>query len=612
MMNKLAAVVCVAAFSVGAVFAEDVKIESPSGRIKMSVSVPENGKLTYDVSVRDKAVFSKSPLGINLGRSVCGDKVKFVREERKFEDSTYPTRGVHALAHNHYNEVDIYMHDAGADTDFTLEVRVFDDAVAFRYLLPKPKTEYNIGGEASAWRFAVRCHLWAAVGNDKYEANIRPYRLLSLPRENIYMPLTAILPNNLGYACLTEANLIGYPGSCLTRGADRMSIKPAPCGRMKTDKAVVTPWRVAILAKDLTALVNTDAIKNLCPPPSKELANADWIKPGRFVWSWWSSDLVPPAKQKEYADMAKELGFEYNIITWHWDKWKNPWETVADIVSYSEKRGVRVWIWEHSNKLRTPEVRKKYFAKAAKAGVAGLKIDFMPPESAETVQLYDDILKLAAEYKLMINFHGACKPTGRARTWPQEVSREGIRGLEMRMKGRFSTDSQHDAVLPFTRFVIGAGDFTPTAFNPDLLDGYSWPHELAQAIVFTSPIVNYAEKPELLLANPAVDIIKTIPTVWDETIVLKGSSIGKRQVAAFARRTGDTWFIGILNCGWSGRFNIDLSFLPEGSYKMEIFEDDHNKPAAYKRSEKVVTNKDSKMTSMRAKGGFVARLTPVK
>jgi alpha-glucosidase len=505
--------------------------------------------------------------------------------------------------------VDIFMRDSGAETDFSIEVRVFDDAVAYRYLLPKPKTEYDIGGELSAWRFAVRSRLWAAAGNDKYEANIRPYRLLNLPRENIYMPLTAILPDNLGYACLTEANLIGYPGSFLTRGDDRMSIKLAPCGRMKTAKAVVTPWRVAILAKDLTALVNTDAIKNLCPAPPKELANADWIKPGRFVWSWWSSDLVPPAKQKEYADMAKELGFEYNIVTWHWDGWKNPWKTVADIVSYSEARGVRVWIWEHSNKLRTPEVREEYFAKAAKAGVAGLKIDFMPPESAETVQMYDDMLKLAAKYRLMINFHGAAKPTGRSRTWPQELTREAIRGLEMRMRGRFSMDSQHDAVLPFTRFVVGAADYTPTSFNPDLLDGYSWPHQLAQAIVFTSPVTYYAEKPELLLANPAVDIIKAIPTVWDETIVLKGSSIGKMQMAGFARRKGDTWFVGILNCGWSCNFDVDLSFLPEGEYWMEIFEDDHNKLAAYKRSEKVVTRKESMRTSMRGKGGFVARLT---
>jgi len=372
MMNKLAAVVCMAAFCAGAVFAEDVKIESPSGRIKMSVSVPENGKLTYDVTVRDKAVFSKSPLGINLGRSVCGDKVKFVREERKSEDSTYPTRGVHALAHNHYNEVDIYMHDAGADTDFTLEVRVFDDAVAFRYLLPKPKTEYNIGGEASAWRFVGnRIYFWAAVGNDKYEANIRKYRVSNMPRENIYMPLTATLPNNLGYLCLTEANLTEYSGSLLTRGADRMSIRLASCGRIKTDKAVVTPWRVAILAKDLTALVNTDVIKNLCPPPPKELANADWIKPGRSVWSWWSSDTVGPEKQKKYADMAHELGFEYNLIDWHWPNWKDHWKTLADVVAYSKERGVRVWVWRHSNKLRTPEDREEFFANAAKAGVAG-------------------------------------------------------------------------------------------------------------------------------------------------------------------------------------------------------------------------------------------------
>jgi alpha-glucosidase len=603
------AVICAWVAWGGSALAETVKIESPSGRIMMSVSIPDGGKLTYDVSVNDKSIFAKSPLGISLGRNVCGEKARFVREERKSEDSTYPARGVHALARNHYNEVDVFMHDSGAETDFSLEVRVFDDAVAYRYLLPKPKTGYNIGAELSAWRFAVRASFWAATGNDKYEANIRRYRLSSMPRENIYMPLTAILPDDLGYACLTEANLTGYPGSLLTRGDDGRSIKLAPCGRLNTDNAVVTPWRVAILAKDLTDLVNTDVIANLCPPPPKELANADWIQPGRSVWSWWSSDTVGPDKQKKYADMAQQLGFEYNLIDWHWDQWKDHWKTLADVVAYSKERGVRVWIWRHSNKLRTPEARREFFAHAAEAGVAGLKIDFMPPENADSVQLYDDLLKLAAEYRLMINFHGAAKPTGRSRTCPQELTREAVRGLELRMKGRFSMDSQHDAVLPFTRFVAGAADYTPLSFNPDYLDGYSWAHQLAQPIVYTSPVTHYAEDPEIILANPAVDIIKAIPTVWDETIVLKDSSIGKMQMAGFARRKGDTWFVGVVNCGWSRRFNIDLGFLPEGSYRMEIFEDDHKKLAAYKRSEKIVTRKDSICTSMRGKGGFAARLT---
>ena len=168
-------------------------------------------------------------------------------------------------------------------------------------------------------------------------------------------------------------------------------------------------------------------------------------------------------------------------------------------------------------------------------GAVGVKIDFQPEANVRWVNWYEETLRDAAARKLMIDFHGANKPVGLERTWPNEITRESIRGHEYQiLRYRRTLPPSHDTILPFTRFVIGPGDYTPTVFNPKELRGYTWPRELAQAIVFTSPFLCYADHPTNYLNNPAVDVMKAIPSTWDETVVLPGSEIGK--CAAFARR----------------------------------------------------------------------------
>jgi len=598
-------ILCTVTLLQKSLIAETVNVKSPDSNIEATVSIPDNGKITYEINFYGKRIFTNSQMGIILSKGDIGTKTTFIKEERCSANTVYKTRGVHSEAHNHYNAVSLFLHDETTQTDFTIELRVFNDAVAYRYILPEKQVPYEIKGELSCWCFAFDCPAWCSTAG--YEGNIRKYQLSSLLGEKVFPPITAVLPGGDGYVCLTEANLVGYSGATFI-SPEKLKLQIALNAPLKQNKRLVTPWRVAILAKTLTALVNTDAVKNLCPPPCKELADADWIRPGRSVWSWWSSNTVSPEKQKKYADYAEALGFEYNLIDWKWPKWENPWGAIADIVAYSKKHGVNVWLWRHSKKLKTPQARKEFFSKAVSAGIVGLKIDFLPPENANTVKFYNDILKEAAEYKLMINFHGANKPTGRSRTWPNEMTREGIRGHEWRMKGRYKMDSQHDAALPFTRFIAGPGDYTPTAFNPERLDGYSWAHELAQPIVFTSPVIHYAEDPVYILKNPSVEILKAIPSIWDKTVVLPGSRIG--EVAAFARQTGKIWFIGILNNEKAKDFSINLSFLPAGEYKMEILEDDESSPAAFKQLNKTVTGKDQISIKMRSKGGFAARISP--
>ena len=592
-----------------------IEITGPNGKIKVSVNVPEKGWIAFNASLAGKPVFVDSPLGFVIGlggRKTIepGKSVTLVKVEKESGDTTYKIFGNHAEARDHYNGVKIYLHDSSANVDFAVEFRVFDDAMAYRYFLPKAeKGFYRIVSELSTWNFVEDCKVWFAT--KYFEADIREYDLRSVTKDwKVMPPLTAVLPDGAGYVTLMEANVVDYGGSTLSRSGElglRVHLR-SWIGIKKDIKDPVSAWRVAAMARDLNTLVNTDVITNLCPPPPKELANADWIKPGRAVWSWWSSNTVNPKRQKEYADMASELGFEYNLIDWHWDQWPDHWKTLADIVDYSKKKGVGVWVWWHSKKMRDPEFRKKFMDNAVKAGVVGLKVDFFPPENQVTMEYYETLMKETAEHKLMINFHGCGLPNGRSRTWPNNITREAVMGHELWMPGRFKMDTQHNVALPFTRYIVGHGDYTPTSFDPKYLKRYSWGQELAEAIVFLSPVTHYAGDPKILLANPAVDVLKKIPTVWDETIVLPGSKIG--EVAGFARRSGTTWFVGVMNNDRERDFKVDLGFLGSGEYKAVILKDvvdgKAESAAAWDREDRAVKNNDVIDFKMRPMGGFVA------
>jgi alpha-glucosidase len=194
-------------------------------------------------------------------------------------------------------------------------------------------------------------------------------------------------------------------------------------------------------------------------------------------------------------DRTKALGFEYYLIDDGWRDWNgggdNAWNAMAELVQYAKGQGVDIWAWVHCKYVHKPEDRLEYFQRANNIGIVGLKIDFMEPANTEWVNWYDDTLRVAPS-QLMIDFHGAVKPTGRERTWPNEMTREAIAGRE---QGK--SPAVHDLTLPFLRYVQGHADFTPTLFMPDRLSGSSFAHELAMAIVFPSPYLPGRQPEEL-------------------------------------------------------------------------------------------------------------------
>jgi alpha-glucosidase len=235
--------------------------------------------------------------------------------------------------------------------------------------------------------------------------------------------------------------------------------------------------------------------------------------------------------------------------------------------------------------------------------VKGAKIDFMDSESHERLAFYEDCLRTAAKYKVMVNFHGANKPAGEARTWPNEMTREGIRGLEY---NKWSTlPPGHYASLPFTRYLAGHGDFTPTTFQAKFQKGTTVAQQLACAVVTTSPILCWADKPDVYLASPVVDVLRDMPAVWDETRVLPGSQIG--EVAILVRRSGKEWYVGVVNGPTARTCTLDFSFLGRGKWKTDCFADAPGDGSQFAIERSVEVSDSTRTISLSPGGGFVAR-----
>ncbi len=593
------------------VFAAELTLKSQDGKIV--VTVQDGSHLNYSVKFRGKPVIAPSAMGITIDGDDLGTNALFAGKPVTTEiNEYYSVLGVHKTATNHCFSSVIPM-TSGGKTPWQLLVRVFNDGVTYRYQVFGNGVR-QINGESSEWNVPVGSVLWSQnAKNTSYESKYETSIIGQLPGDFKFMaPATLKFPDNAGYGMMTEADVINYSDLSLQSAGDS-GIKAFfhnSTGGWNNSGEIISPWRVTVLAADLNTLVNSDIIKNLCPPPAPELANASWIRPGRSTWGWLSCYCAPKLDdQKAWIDRTKELGFEYYLIDDGWRDWNGggdeAWQEMAKIVAYAKTRNVDIWAWVHCKYVRQPQARLAYFKRAKSIGLVGLKIDFMEPANAEWANWYEDTLRDAGSLQLMIDFHGAVKPSGRERTWPNEMTREAIAGRE---QGKSA--ALHDNTLPFVRYVQGHADFTPTLFMADRLKGSSYAHELAMAIVFTSPYLCLGDNPTNYLNSVAVDVLKALPAVWDETRVLPGSEIG--ELSLFARRSGAQWFIGGINDLTPRREKIPLNFLGKGEYQLVELADSPDRNDAFVRTERKVTAKDTLILPLRKDGGYVAWLRPIK
>jgi alpha-glucosidase len=618
---------------------DGVTILSPQKILQVKVMVNNDGRLCYTVDRLKPAktvILEQSPMGITIDEKDLGLGVQLGTPEQYKINENYPWRGVHSVAVNNCIGVKIPVTYTAANTVYTLEVRVFDDGIGYRYIVPG-EGERTISAEASSWNLPDDCQMWYQGKLDNYEGTHKKTSV-KVQDSSVGMPVTVVYPDGT-YAAITEAGLFAYSGMTLI--ADGTSMLK---GNFLDDKSwketgeISTPWRVTMAGPDLNALVNCDIVHNLCPAPDKTLfpdgMKTEWIQPGTSTWNWWSNSPVAFEEQKVWVDKAAAFNMKYHLVDAGWDtSWRAEGKTAFDLLKelcdYGKSKGVGIWVWKHWSTLNAENVpnpagrsgaaggrrggmaapqmtREEFFKACSDAGVAGIKIDFMDSESRAMINFYRNTLIDAAKAKLMINFHGANKPTGEPRTYPNEMTREGIEGLEY---NRWDTlPSMHYASLPFTRFLAGHGDFTPCTFNPQSLKGTTATLQLASVITTTSPMMHWADKWQLYESSKALEVIKHIKSVWDETIVLPGSDIG--ELAAFARRSGEDWFVGIINGGDAKNYSLDLSFLGSGTYKAVKVNDVKDTPAEM-NVENITVKKGEKIeVNMEKGGGFVLWVYP--
>jgi alpha-glucosidase len=597
---------------------KDLVLTSPDGYIQLKID-NEADFTRYNLFYDNLQVVSSGTWGIQMNDTILFGNNHFQINGPKLITDTFTLRTGKTVIEN-YHEYDLQFSDKQK-----IQIRLFNNACAYRYLIQE-KNQWHILNEMSSWTVPDSFQTWFTERNNHWKLKSYAGEWISC-QAGLLNTISSMGPiqgpplifeyGNEIYGMLTEAALYNYSGMrLLAEENGKLSVDFTEKDGFTVDGELVSPWRVFYIGKGLTQLVNQQVINALNPEPDPALfSDKSFIKPGKSAWRWWSKGTGTPAEELEITNFAAALGFEYSIIDQHWERWDNAWEEVQKITNHAKNNNVNIMLWKYSKELNLPEndyqVMRDWLDKIKASGAVGAKVDFMESESKSTIDFIIRLLQESAKRQLVINFHGCNKPTGENFTYPNELTREGIRGLELNKLREGPITTSHNTALPFTRFVVGDGDYTPLGFtNPA---NTTWTHQLATLVCFTSFQQVIAEHPEFLLTNPKVkpvlDFIKNVPVIWDETIVLNGSQIG--NVAAMARRAGNDWYVGILNTTGK-QFEVDFSFLGEGSFKAEVVEDI---PAKTKPDQMFlvswldVSAKTKREFNLPENGGLVIKLT---
>ncbi|MES2376261.1 MAG: glycoside hydrolase family 97 catalytic domain-containing protein [Bacteroidota bacterium] len=608
---------------VNAFAAGDIKISSPNKQLTVEVYIAADGRLTYTVNSKNTQLLAPSPLGITIDDIDLGSGAKITATATFTKiDESYAILGSHGTARNQANEAAIPIEASGKL--YKLIVRVYNDGIGIRYTIPEGSKKIN--GEATSWNLPANTGKIAWTGYDaSYEALSHVTALAEIPQDTTIMgPVTIEVAGR--YLSISEADCENFSDMAFKRNGNtfksyypfakkgwdiksRADNRPTFLnGTYKGEN--VSPWRTTIIANDLTELVNSDLLMNLSPPPAAG-QDFSWVTPGRCMWQWWSVGSPLYEDQKNWYDAAAKLKWEYYLVDDGWRTWtapgKDQWALLAEVIAYGKTVGVKSIVWVDSKEMRDGAKRRTYLEKIKALGATGIKIDFIPQATADIMQWYMGALQDCAELKLMVNFHGSVKPTGLRRTYPNDITREAVRGNEWHMTRYKRVEPfEQDVSLPFTRLMAGAADITPVMLDPEQLTStkFTWAHEFAQAIVYLSPITHFSDQYKFYLESPMFDLFQQVPTVWDETRVLPVTKMG--DIVAYARRKGNTWWVGVMNGAVEQEVTIPLIFLKK-SVKATLIYDDKESNTAIDRKEQTLGPGSTLTIKMGPGGGFVGK-----
>jgi alpha-glucosidase len=642
--------------------AEPLTVTSPDGNVVIAFELKTNPqpylpgeRAYYRVSYRGQPVLADSPLGLDFkGGKPLDQDFLVVGTERSSHDATWENRfGARRAIRDRYNQLTVSLRERRAPgRRVDLIFRAYDEGAAFRYVLPTQEVlaKFTLAAENTGFYFPHEAFAYALNLNGyttSYETDYHRVSLEEIKTTSIVaLPLLIEVPKG-PWVGLLEADLSDYAGMYVggvlgVSHALLSKLSPLP---KRADEAVIastpkaSPWRIILLGSRSGELIeNNYLVLNLSAPCA--LADTSWIKPGRAAWDWWSGSFArnvsfQPGMNTEtmmhYVDFAARHRFEYMLVDAGWypayeytrplDILHHTPETdVPRIIEHAKEKGVDVLLWVFWGALdkQMDEALTLY----KKWGAAGVKVDFMDRDDQEMVNFYERLLRKAAEYKMIVDLHGAYKPTGLRRTYPNLLTREGVMGLEY-SKWSNRITPEHDVTLAFTRLLAGPLDYTPGGFRNATREQFkpafvepmtqgTRAHELAKYVVFESPLVMVSDYPEAYEGQPGFAFIEKVPTVWDDTKVVNGEPA---KYVTIARRQGATWYLGNMT-NWDSRdLEIPLTFLGPGEYEAQIFADgpDADKVATSLSISKKRVKASDKLNAHLAPGGGLAGIfTPMK
>jgi len=587
-------------------------MESPDHSLSLDILLKRTGsesRLYYAIGreVADSLVpiMDPSPLGLVCREHRFVEDLEFVSMEKHpdQEDSYTLVTGKRLEHTRNYNAYTLTFQNPQRE-QIALILRAYNDGVAFQYLLPgKPESSVTVVEELTAFDF-MEGNFWGhpydtlTVYTPAYETYYEEVEVgTSAPWNKNGWAFPILVESKSTWMLVSEAGFDGsYGASHLHRDCEEgiYRIKSAEAGEAEShyensstaSLPLRTPWRFIAIGKSLDEIVETSLPTDLSAP--SKIVDTSWIKPGRATWSWWSDNDSPQDYDRmlPFVDFAAEMGWEYFLVDANWNHMDNG--TMEELAAYAEARGMGLFLWYNSggkhnvvteeprDLMDDPEARRAEFERISQMGIRGVKVDFFQSDKQEIIQQYLGILQDAADFELLVNFHGCTMPKGWRRTWPNLVSMEAVRGEECYIfDPRFPDLAPPNmAILPFTRNAVGPVDYTPLGFSDN-----TYPHlttygfELALPVILESGILHLADTPESILRLPpyAFEFLKNIPVVWDETRFLNGYP-GKEVV--IARRSGTRWYIaGVNGENLSKVLSVDLPDLGEKPLSIKLLVD---------------------------------------
>jgi len=593
------------------VIPRDYKISSPDGKLALTVSVDKN--ISWTVTYDGVQLFTSPRVAIVTGNGAIPVENQSVRKQLtgKINEQIRPVVAhKRAVITDNCNFITLTFRSG-----FSLTFRAYNDGVAYRF-----ESDINdsliIKNEISELAFPAETKSWfpAEAGFMSHNENTFRYSSLDTITGRHLASLPVLFKTGNINVLLTESDIEAYPGMWLRGDGEGKlhGVWPAyPAEeRLKSDRNLYVtktedyiakvagkrsyPWRVFVISPTDEGLIESDMVFRLASP--LRLKETGWIKPGKVAWDWWNANNIYGVDfraginnqtYKYYIDFASRYGIEYVILDEGWYRLGNVLDVVPEIdvpelCRYAASKNVGIILWVVFKTL--DDKLDEALARYSEWGVKGIKVDFMQRDDQKMVEFYYRATQKAAEHKMLIDFHGSYKPDGIIRTYPNALTREGVKGMEHSKWSR-DVSPEHDVTLPFTRMVAGPMDYTPGAMvnmeRNNFQPVFSRPasqgtrvHQMALYVVFESPLQMLADSPSNYeREKECTGFIAGVPVVWDDLKVLQAKT---GDYVLLARKNGKNWFVGGLT-DWSARdLELDLSFLEPGEYTMEIFEDGIN------------------------------------